>query len=132
MVSKVMSKKTLDRPQVKRGPSVSVPHSPPPIPKEQPVRKSVLSEAQALIFGDREKDYGAPKDNLAVVARLWETYLEARLANCGGAGTFHLTNKDVAMLLLLLKVARLSKSPNHRDSVIDAAGYIGLLERCDE
>ena len=129
---KTEMKKTSARPQVKRGPSISVPCTPPPIPQDNQRKQTVLSEAQDLIFGDREKDYGAPKDNLAIVARLWETYLEARLANCGGAGTFHLTNKDVAMLLLLLKVARLSKSPNHRDSVIDAAGYIGLLERCDE
>ncbi len=31
--------------------------------------------------------------------------------------------RDVAMLMILLKIARLAETPNHRDSIVDIIGY---------
>ena len=35
---------------------------------------------------------------------------------------------DVAMMMMLVKVARLMHSPGHQDSHIDLAGYASILE----
>lgn len=40
--------------------------------------------------------------------------------------------EDVCCMMALLKIARLANDVEHRDSIIDAAGYVGLIERCQE
>jgi len=87
--------------------------------------RSVLQEAQDIIYGDREKTYGKPSKNLECIAQMWNAYLDSM-------GGRHLTAKDVACLMVLLKTARLANRPDHRDSVVDICGYAALIERCDE
>ena len=90
-------------------------------------KQSILKEAHEIIYGDREKTYGHPSKNLQAIARMWNEYLKALpkdLAN--------LNAKDVAVMMILLKAARLANDPSHRDSVVDIAGYAALIERCDE
>jgi len=88
---------------------------------------SVLKEANALIYGDREKTYGHPAKNLQTIAVMWDAYLNARK---------HLdstiTPKDVAAMMVLVKVARFANDPDHRDNLVDMCGYAALIERCDE
>ena len=84
---------------------------------------SILTEANDLIYGQREKDYGPPRRHLTLIADFWESYL------VGKGLTIGLTATDVAYMLALLKLARLAHDPTHRDSMVDAAGYIGLAER---
>lgn len=79
---------------------------------------SVLREAEAIIYGDREQTYGAPGKNLARIAALWSSYLDQSLSR-----------EDVANLMILLKVARLQNTPTHRDSLVDICGYAALIER---
>ena len=90
---------------------------------------SILKEANAIIYGDREKTYGHPSRNLVTIARMWTAYLVASRAipneNTIGA-------KDVAAMMVLLKTARLANNPDHRDSLVDICGYAALIERCDE
>ena len=43
-----------------------------------------------------------------------------------------LNAKDVAVMMVLLKAARLANQQTHRDSVVDICGYAALIERCDE
>lgn len=91
---------------------------------------SVLDEANTIIYGDREKTYGHPAKNLLCIAGMWEHYLYSRgLLNTDSAG---LMPQDVAIMMTLLKCARLANQPDHRDSLVDAAGYIALVERCGE
>jgi Domain of unknown function (DUF6378) len=40
--------------------------------------------------------------------------------------------KDVAALMMLVKVARFANDPTHKDNLIDICGYAALIERCDE
>jgi hypothetical protein len=88
-------------------------------------KKSVLQEAQEIIYGDREKTYGKPSKNLETIAVMWQAFLDAR-------GDVSLTAKDVSVMMVLLKAARLGNDLDHRDSVVDICGYAALIERCDE
>ena len=86
---------------------------------------NVLEEAQDIIYGDREKTYGHPAKNLKCISIMWNAYLES-------VGDRFLTEKDVAVMMVLLKAARLANDPEHRDSLVDICGYAALVERCDE
>lgn len=89
--------------------------------------KSILDTAKEVIYGDREQTYGSPSKNLEVIANFWENYLHAKgLWNTDSAG---LTPEDVCHMMVLLKVARLTNTPGHRDSLVDICGYAALVER---
>tara|TARA_R110000868_G_scaffold366167_1_gene629078 strand:+ start:537 stop:803 length:267 start_codon:yes stop_codon:yes gene_type:complete len=79
---------------------------------------SILDEAKEIIYGDREKTYGAPDKNLKMIGDLWTAYK--------GVG---FSAEDVCQMMILLKVARLANDPKHRDSQIDLCGYAALMER---
>lgn len=86
---------------------------------------SILKEANAIIYGDREKTYGHPAKNLNTIAVTWNAYMMAKLER-------DITPKDVAALMMLVKVARFANDPSHRDNLVDICGYAALVERCDE
>jgi hypothetical protein len=88
---------------------------------------SVLEEAQSIVYGDREKTYGHPAKNLKTIASMWSAYL-----NNMDDGNFNVTAKDVAAMMMLVKVARFANDPSHRDNLVDVCGYAALIERCDE
>jgi len=88
---------------------------------------SILKEANAIIYGDREKTYGHPSKNLKTIAVMWNAYLNAKPAQGNS-----LNAKDVAALMMLVKVARFANDPDHRDNLVDICGYAALIERCDE
>lgn len=71
-------------------------------------RAEILDAAKACVCGEREQDYGTPEDSFG---QLWTVYM----------GTLF-TAKDVAMMLALLKVARIHNG-DKMDSFIDLAGY---------
>jgi len=91
---------------------------------------SVLKEANAIIYGDREKTYGHPSKNLKTIATMWNAYLIASGAMEEDGGI--IVAKDVAALMMLVKVARFANDPDHRDNLVDICGYAALIERCDE
>lgn len=83
---------------------------------------SVLIEADSLINGTRQDDYGTPDENFAVVANLWTAYTG-----------FVFSVDDVCIMMTLLKIARLKTGEKyHRDSVVDGCGYLGLLELVED
>ena len=90
-------------------------------------KTSVLEEAQTIIYGDREKTYGHPAKNLKTIANMWNAYM-----NNMDDGNFTITAKDVAAMMMLVKVARFANDPSHRDNLVDVCGYAALIERCDE
>ena len=99
------------------------------IDKEQ-AGETVLHEAERIIYGDREMTYGHPSKNLWAIARLWTAYVDAASDNALQGKEF--TAKDVALMMILVKTARLANNDSHRDSVVDICGYAALMERCDE
>ena len=86
---------------------------------------SVLKEANAIIYGDREKTYGHPAKNLQAIATMWDVYIN-------NTNSDKITAKDVAAMMMLVKVARFANDPTHRDNLVDICGYAALIERCDE
>lgn len=90
-------------------------------------RANILGEAEKLIYGDREKTYGDPSKNLTTIAEFWSIYIRA--AKKEGES---LTAEDVCVMMTLLKAARLANQIDHKDSQVDACGYMALLERIQE
>ncbi len=95
----------------------------------KPLRRTILEEAQDIIVGDREKTYGSPRKNLDTIAAFWTAHLKARgLLPPGPSLNF----EDVALMMSLMKHARLANDPTHRDSQVDSPGYLALMVRCQE
>ena len=88
---------------------------------------TILDKAKDIIWGDREKTYGSPARNLQVVADFWENFLHAR--GHWNSDSHGLTPEDVCLMMGLLKIARLTNSPGHEDSLVDLCGYTALIER---
>ena len=85
-----------------------------PKPKPEPwTRKRVLIEAEKCVCGQREQDYGTPEDNFSRIAEFWATYKGVEF------GTV-----DVAIMMALLKIARISENMQHMDSWVDGCGYL--------
>lgn len=86
----------------------------------------MLEQTAALLGGQRAADYGDKTVNHQRIADLWNAWLhESRVSN-GPSGS--ITAYDVAMMMLMVKVARLMHSPGHQDSHVDIAGYAAILE----
>ena len=87
-------------------------------------RGKVLDKAKEIINGARQDEYGNPENSFNLIARYWQTYLNAR------AGSGHiicpLEGKDVAMMMAMFKLARLQGQKYTEDSVVDACGYLAL------
>lgn len=79
-------------------------------------RKEVLETAIKTVCTDREGQYGSPEDNFKFIAVLWNEYL----AHNGGG---KLTGTDVAIMMALLKIARITTGIHKDDNYIDLAGY---------
>lgn len=75
-------------------------------------RAEILHEAEFCICGQREQDYGSPENNFEIIANLWSDYLDAEI-----------TALDVAMMMCLLKIARIKNGGGTGDSFVDLAGY---------
>ena len=82
--------------------------------------ENILQEAERLVGGERNTAYGHPADDLARIAQLWTAFLGERLST-------PLTARDVAMQMVLLKVAREAHAPK-RDNLVDIAGYARCAE----
>ena len=76
-------------------------------------RADILYNAKQCVCGQRETDYGTPENNFRAIANLWSAYYGQRF-----------TSLDVAMMMTLLKVARIRTGTATEDSFVDAAGYI--------
>ena len=74
--------------------------------------KDLLTKANALVSGDREKDYGDKVENHNNIAKLWSAYLDISI-----------TAHHVAILMSLLKVARTKLGQVSEDTYIDMAAY---------
>lgn len=95
-------------------------------------RAAVLEKARACVCGEREEDYGSPEDSFGCIAELWEAYLRA--ACIAPDSVVRVTPTDVAMLMALLKIARVGTSSigGTADSFVDLAGYAACGAECAE
>ena len=75
-------------------------------------RSHILDTAKSYITRDRQADHGDAEDNFSRIAGYWSLH----------TGTT-LTATDVAVMMALLKVARIKQNPQHVDNWVDGAGY---------
>ena len=71
----------------------------------------------AEIVKERRAAYGHSKTMMASVARRWSETLGQTV-----------TPEEVVLCLIDLKLVRLAHDPQHRDSILDVAGYAAVLD----
>lgn len=77
-------------------------------------RKKILNEAVRCVCTSRQEEYGPIENNFALIARLWREYLDTSKP---------ITAHDVAMMMALLKIARIATGQIKEDNYVDLAGY---------
>lgn len=88
-------------------------------------RRDILRCAEKCVCGKREQDYGTPESNFQLIADLWNGYL-GLCENGDGVPIFSIksiTPTDVAMMMALMKIARIRNGGGSGDSFVDLAGY---------
>lgn len=85
-----------------------------------PPTGSILAEAEAIVHGSRQADYGTPLANHSRTAALWSAYLGIPV-----------TARQVCMLNILQKVSR-DVHHSKRDNLVDIAGYAENANLCEE
>jgi hypothetical protein len=84
-------------------------------------REQLLKDAIGIVTKDRNNVYGPPEDSFTVIGAYWDTYLKhSKVATVDAA--------DVAIMMALMKMGRLTFNKRHRDSAVDAAGYLACLQ----
>ncbi|MCD7805422.1 MAG: DUF6378 domain-containing protein [Oscillospiraceae bacterium] len=90
-------------------------------------RAECLDRAKACVCGKRKQDYGSPENNFAAIATYWEDYLT--MSHCvtlepeTDSRRVALYPADVANMMCLFKLARLTSGTATADSYVDLAGY---------
>jgi hypothetical protein len=82
-------------------------------------REELLDKAKEYTTKDRASTYSSPEESFRLIADLWTSYRGVAI-----------TPKDVAAMMVLLKVARIAKNPDHEDSWVDIAGYAACGVEC--
>ncbi|WP_315523979.1 DUF6378 domain-containing protein [Pseudoramibacter alactolyticus] len=82
-------------------------------------REKLLDEAKRIVCGDRDRQYGKPEYDFEKIAKLWECYL-----------IYPISKGDVAMMMILLKVAREGEKHKH-DNLVDIVGYAACAAECE-
>jgi hypothetical protein len=91
-------------------------------------RASALDEAQRLITGDRNNQYGPPTQDFKRTADLLNALGYHRE---DATGEVHeIKPSDVAIIIAQVKVSRIMHSRGKRDSWVDLAGYAGCGYEC--
>ena len=83
-------------------------------------RTEILQQAEALVNGNRQSDYGDPSESFQAISEMWSAYL----------GT-PVTSRDTCNMMALLKIARL-RNGAHEDSSVDGCGYLALGAEMDD
>lgn len=84
-------------------------------------REKIIEDAKMLITTNRENQYKPAEDSFKVISDLWGAYLKSRFGFEGDV-----TSGDVAVMMALMKIGRISGGIYKADSYIDAVGYIAI------
>ena len=76
-------------------------------------RVEILESARKCVCGDREQDYGSPEHSFAKIAELWSAYCSIAFSA-----------KDVAVMMALMKIARIRTGHGKEDNWVDGCGYL--------
>lgn len=75
----------------------------------------LCKKAADLVGGERARQHGDKQENHENIAALWTGYLDQSV-----------TALDVALMMVLLKVARTKAGDHNLDDYLDMAGYAGV------
>ena len=91
------------------------------IQKETEVKnnRTILQEAQDVVYGDRQADYGSVTQNFTTIAQLWSAVLGIKVSP-----------EQVGLCMVQVKVARQMNKPK-RDNLVDICGYAACLEKME-
>jgi hypothetical protein len=89
--------------------------------KQVPTFRNILHEAETIVYGPREHDYGHPRDDFARTWALWQPILASERTG----------PEKVALCMVQVKVAREINRPK-RDNRVDGCGYFATLDRLTE
>lgn len=78
-------------------------------------RAEILAEASRIVTTDRNNQYGEPENLFGLIAAFWSTHLDHPVSA-----------HDVAVMMGLMKCARMKANPQHTDSAVDACGYMAI------
>ena len=78
-------------------------------------RDNILDIAKEYVTKDRAADHGDMQDNFQRIADYWNTHLGL---------ISYIKDTDVAVMMSLLKVARIHSNTKNPDNWIDACGYM--------
>ena len=81
--------------------------------------KDLLTTAMQLVGCDRHKDYGDKVKNHKNIAKLWSAYKDVEI-----------TPHDVAIMMVLLKIARTKLGAVSSDTYIDGSAYMSIAGEC--
>ena len=76
-------------------------------------RAEILATAKQYITKDRADTHGDAESNFNLIALYWTAHLDTIV-----------TAHDVAVMMTLLKLARMKANPAHADNWIDGCGYL--------
>jgi len=82
--------------------------------------ENILREADRLVSGARNGDYGHPYADFSRTAKLWSAVLGTTVGPA-----------DVALCMMCVKISREVHRPN-RDNTVDIAGYARCLQMVRE
>ena len=82
-------------------------------------RKECLDAAAKCVLQDRNSSYGGPEDSFGVISNFWSVYLGRKVCP-----------HDVAMMMALLKIARIKGNKGYADGYVDLAGYAACGAEC--
>lgn len=78
-------------------------------------RGDVLLKAHDVINGQRQNAYGDPEDSFETIAKLWSVWTGVDLSA-----------HDAAVMMALMKIARMKHGAGSQDSYTDCCGYAAL------
>ena len=82
----------------------------------------ILTTAAGMVSGERAKQHGDKAINFANIAALWNEFLSRRRT-----ASAPLTSADVALMMVLFKVARTQTGQFNIDNALDIAGYSAIF-----
>ena len=87
-------------------------------------REEILQKAKECVCGQRGQDYGKAENNFETIGLMWGVYLNAAHPEYTKNFPINLIKaQDVAVMMALLKIARIATGTGTEDSFIDLAGY---------
>ena len=85
--------------------------------REKPMtRGDILQKAIQVVCHNREDQYGTPEESFELIAQIWQALGDKE----------PLSAKDVAVRMIVVKLARASTGQPHADNWVDIAGYAAL------